>query len=266
MTVRTRDRLQTAYDVVAPSFDRHRAMPDGVPEAIRAAILQAVHASSPRLLDLGAGSGRIGAPFVAAGDDYVGVDLSAGMLREFSARSAHRARLVQADGAGLPFRDAAFDAVLLIQVFGGLRGWRNFIAEARRVLRPDGALILGRTDMPTDGVDARMKDRLAAILKELGAGQDRANAREEIEQSLAADARRHERVMAAAWTARRTPGGFIERHGSGARFSQLAAPVKAQAMRELSTWAAETFGSLDLAFSEPHSFTLQVFRFDNGNR
>ena len=142
-----------------------------------------------------------------------------------------------------------------------MRGWRKIIAEARRVLRPDGALILGRTDMPTDGVDARMKDRLAAILKEIGAGQDRANARDKIEQSLATDARRHQSVSAAAWTATRTPRGFIERHGSGARFSQLAAPVKAQAMRELSAWAAATFGSLDRAFSEPHSFTLQVFRF-----
>jgi ubiquinone/menaquinone biosynthesis C-methylase UbiE len=264
--VRNRNRLQTAYDVVAPSFDRHRAMPDGVPEAIRAAILQAVHVPSPRLLDLGAGSGRIGAPFVAAGDDYVGVDLSAGMLDEFAARSANRARLVQADGAGLPFRDGTFDAVLLVQVFGGLRSWRKFIAEARRVLRPDGALILGRTEMPPGGVDARMKDRLAAILKELDAGQDRANARDEIEQSLAADARRHDSVTAAAWTATRTPRGFIERHGSGARFSQLAAPVKAQAMRELSAWAMATFGSLDRVFSEPHSFELQVFRFDNGNR
>src|SRR5436305_509129 len=83
---------------------------------------------APRLLDLGAGSGRIGAPFVAAGDDYVGVDLSAGMLREFAARTERVARLVQADGARLPFGDAAFDAVLLIQVFGGLSGWREFIA------------------------------------------------------------------------------------------------------------------------------------------
>ena len=72
MNVRTGNRLLTAYDVVAPGFDRHRALPDGVTEAIRAAILETVHVSSPRLLDLGAGSGRIGAPFVAAGDDYVG--------------------------------------------------------------------------------------------------------------------------------------------------------------------------------------------------
>jgi predicted TPR repeat methyltransferase len=74
----------SAYDTAAPAFDRHRALPDGVPQAIRAAVVAATGAPSPRLLDLGAGAGRIGRPFVAAGDDYVGIDLSLGMLRERS--------------------------------------------------------------------------------------------------------------------------------------------------------------------------------------
>src|SRR5215213_6981960 len=101
--------LMSAFDVVAPRFDSFRALPAGVAEAIRAAILKLV-GPSPRLLDLGAGSGRIGATFVAAGDDYVGIDLSSGMLREFAARTAGHGvispRLVQADGRQLPFRDA----------------------------------------------------------------------------------------------------------------------------------------------------------------
>src|SRR5437899_982035 len=68
-----RTRGASAYDAAAPTFDRHRALPDGAAPAIRAAVLAAAgHSSRPRLLDLGAGSGRIGWPFVAAGDDYVG--------------------------------------------------------------------------------------------------------------------------------------------------------------------------------------------------
>ena len=47
--------------------------------------------------------GGIGWPFVAAGDDYVGVDLSLGMLRAFVARCERAPRLVQADGHRLPF-------------------------------------------------------------------------------------------------------------------------------------------------------------------
>src|SRR4051794_25689864 len=105
--------LMSAYDVVAPVFDSHRALPAGVPEAIRTAVLKSVTAA-PRLLDLGAGTGRIGSVFAAAGDDYVGVDLSSGMLREFARHGVEHGAslgLAQADGEQLPFRDSVFDAV-----------------------------------------------------------------------------------------------------------------------------------------------------------
>jgi len=64
----------SAYDAAAPSFDRHRALPYGVPDTIRDTILRAGLPPRPRLLDLGAGSGRIGRPFVQTGDDYTAVD------------------------------------------------------------------------------------------------------------------------------------------------------------------------------------------------
>ena len=132
---------------------------------------RAVDAASPRLLDLGAGTGRIGIPFIAARDDYVGVDLSFGMLSEFRRRAgsgARAPRLVQADGERLPFADASFDAIMLIQVFGGMRGWRRLLAEVRRVLCGAGVLVLGRTLAPPDGLDARMKAQLALLLDKIG--------------------------------------------------------------------------------------------------
>ena len=98
--------LVSQYDAAAPSFDRHRALPDDAVDAIRAGVLTSLASASPRLLDLGAGTGRIGRPFIAAGDDYVGVDLSFGMLREFAPRAGPNKgctpRLVQADGERLP--------------------------------------------------------------------------------------------------------------------------------------------------------------------
>jgi demethylmenaquinone methyltransferase/2-methoxy-6-polyprenyl-1,4-benzoquinol methylase len=139
-----RDKTAAGYDAAAATFDRHRALPAQVPAAIRAAVLAATGIPSPRLLDLGAGTGRIGRPFVAAGDAYVGIDLSFGMLGEFAGRVAQPPPLAQADGERLPFGDATFDAILMVQVFGGMRGWRRVLAEARRVLRPRGALLIGR--------------------------------------------------------------------------------------------------------------------------
>jgi ubiquinone/menaquinone biosynthesis C-methylase UbiE len=256
-----------AYDALAPSFERHRALPDGVAEAIRAAILAAIDASSrPRLLDLGAGTGRIGRPFVAAGDDYVGLDVSFGMLRAFVRRAAgdgQGPRLVQSDGELLPFRDATFDAVMLIQVFGGMRGWRRLVGEARRVLQPAGALVIGRSVAPADGIDAQMRQRLAPVLGEMGVQAER-NMRDDVQHWLDSAAREKTRVVAAAWTADRTPRGFIDRHRTGARFSALPEAVKEKALRTLGAWAAETFGSLDATFSEPHTFELRIYRFHQG--
>lgn len=255
----------STYDLVAPTYDEYRALSDDVVERIRATILETSGPSSrPRLLDLGAGSGRIGRAFVAAGDDYVGVDLSLGMLRQFTRRAdthGHPPRVVQADGQGLPFADGAFDAVLLIQVFGGLRGWRRVLAEARRVLRARGALVLGRSVMPADGVDARMKERLAAILIEMGVPSDEKNAREDVHHWLESTAQGGAGIVAAAWDADRTPRGFLERHRTGARFSVLPEPVKDEALRALRAWAATTFGSLDVISSERHVFELRLFTF-----
>ena len=258
------------YDVVAETYDTYRGLSPHVVGEIRATLLAAVHAPSrPRLLDLGAGSGRIGRAFVAAGDDYVGVDLSFGMLRQFARRAdtdGRLARLVHADGERLPFGDATFDAVLLIQVFGGLDDWRPFVGEVLRVLRSRGTLVLGRGAMPEDGVDARMKARLDTILAAMGVAHERKNAREDVQRWLGTRARGGAPVAASVWEAERSPRGFLVRHRTGARFSLLPEPVKDEAMRRLSAWAGEEFGSLDAGTTERHTFELRFFTFTDEGR
>ena len=146
-----------------------------------------------------------------------------------------RARLVQADGLRLPFGDAAFDAVMLVQVFGGMSAWQAFAGEVRRVLRTPGVVLIGRTATPEDGVDARMKRQLGVILGE-GGGRG-GKARENVEHLLGASAARVERRVVASWSAQRTPRQFIARHRTGARFSALPDAVKDDAMRKLGAWA-----------------------------
>jgi ubiquinone/menaquinone biosynthesis C-methylase UbiE len=255
------------YDALAPNFDRDRALPEGVAEAVRAAVIGAAGVARPRLLDLGAGTGRIGWPFVAAGDDYVGADLSFGMLRTFMARAgADRRipRLVQADGHRLPFPAATFDAVMLIQVFGGMSDWQRFAEEARRVLRSPGAVMIGRTVAPEDGLDARMKRELASILAGIGAQARGKNTRQDVQGLLAASGR-ETRTLVASWIAERTPRQFLDRHRSGARFAALPDAVKDDALRRLGAWAAASFGSLDAVLSEPHGFELSVFKFEGAH-
>jgi ubiquinone/menaquinone biosynthesis C-methylase UbiE len=259
--------LTSPFDAVARSFDRDRALPNGVAETVRTAILGALASGAndgarprPRVLDLGAGSGRIGWPFVAAGDDYVGVDLSYGMLRAFASRCGcgHLRPLVLADGCVLPFADAVFDAVMLVQIFGGLQDWRRLVDEGRRVLRPHGALVLGRTVTPDDGVDVRMRQHLATLF---GARLERQNTREDAERYLTAIACSASHLVGAIWQAEPSPRAFLDRHATAARFSQLPRVHREDALRTLAAWAQTQFGGLDAMFSEAHRFELRVFRF-----
>jgi len=238
-------------------------LPEGVPERIRAAVLSVAGGRWPAVLDLGAGTGRIGLPFVAAGDNYTGVDLSFGMLREFPRRARLaqcRARLAQCNGEALPFRDGAFDVVLLISVVGAVRGWRRLLAEGRRVTRGDGAIVVGKTVGPADGVDARMKERLAAILEDLGVPAEEKKSGKGLAwlESVAAEKRVE---VAASWNAERSPRAFLDRKPTGAKFSELPADVRNEALRRLTAWAQSTFGSLDAPHSEPYTFELTIFRF-----
>lgn len=253
--------MTSSFDRNADKFERYRALPGGVPQAIRNAVWQATGAQpGARVLDLGAGSGRIGRAFVEAGDSYVGVDFSLLMLREFLSRNS-AASLLQADGGQLPFPDGFFELVLLMQVLSGTHNWRNLLSETVRVTLPGGFVVVGNTATPPAGVDAQMKRQLALILEEMGAASHKSKkAREESLEWLQQGSSQTVRETAASWTALRTPREFLGRHRSGAQFSKLPVAVQEEALNKLSAWAEMTFGSLDKTFSETHGFELHVFR------
>ncbi len=253
--------MTSTFDLNAAQFERHRAFPQGVPEAIRQAIWESTAARpSDWLLDLGAGSGRIGRAFVEAGDSYLGVDFSLAMLREFRARDS-AAYLFQADGGFLPFRDHSFGLVLLMQVLSGAHNWQKLLGETKRVTSPGGWVVVGQTATPADGVDVRMKKQLMQILKQMGAASHESKrSREESLQWLRTACSRETQVTAVSWTSQRTPREFMQRHRSGARFSSLPGMVQDEALQKLSVWANTTYGSLNDVFSEKHSFDLHLFR------
>jgi SAM-dependent methyltransferase len=99
-----------------------------------------------RLLDLGAGSGWP-ALFVAktSGCDVALVDLPLSGLRIAAQRAATdriaACWLAVADAAGLPFRDASFDALSHSDVLCCLRGKRAVLQACRRVIRSGGRMV-----------------------------------------------------------------------------------------------------------------------------
>jgi ubiquinone/menaquinone biosynthesis C-methylase UbiE len=252
--------MTSAFDSVAPDFERFRALPAGVPQAIRSAIHAVARVPSPAsVLDLGAGTGRFGKAFIDAGDSYTGVDTSLAMLREFKA-SAGGGFLAQADGRQLPFHNGVFDVVLLLHVLTGADDPQAMIREVQRVCRSGGVVAVGKTVSSESGIDAQLKHQLKLILEELGVSWHRPQKsyRESL-SLLDSFAARHVHSQAASWNRTATPREFFMRHRSGARFAALPPSIQEQAFQKLSAWAEKTFASLDKEFNEQRSFELEIF-------
>jgi len=97
-------------------------------------VRQAGATPATRFLEPGIGTGRIAAPLVRRGYQYVGLDPSAPMLRV----RPNLCPVVQGDVRAMPFAAHAFDVVLTAHVLYLVEGWRSGLAEIRRVLRPGG--------------------------------------------------------------------------------------------------------------------------------
>jgi SAM-dependent methyltransferase len=128
-----------------------------------------VVASDRRVLDIGCGNGRFEVALSPRVARITGVDLSPGMI----GRAAERCRglgnvelrVVDGDG-GLPFADAAFDAIIAVDSFpylfqaGGAALVARQVEETARVLADGGRLVVlnlsYRDDPDRDAADAAL--------------------------------------------------------------------------------------------------------------
>lgn len=127
------DRVARLYDHVMPPapagpLRRGLAMADG---------------SVERVLDVGGGTGR--AARALAIRDRIVVDATPGMVRRVPADLEP----VLASATQLPIADGAVDAVLIVDALHHLPAPDRALAEAARVLRPGGALVVREFDRAT---------------------------------------------------------------------------------------------------------------------
>jgi ubiquinone/menaquinone biosynthesis C-methylase UbiE/DNA-binding transcriptional ArsR family regulator len=134
------------FGSVAADWDRIRSLHVSEGEVERA-IREAVGPDPiDAHLDIGTGTGRLVELFAPQTRRSVGVDLSYDMLAVARAnleRGQHRHVQVRpGDVYALPFEDASFDLVTLHQVLHYLEEPGRALAEAARVLRPGGRLLV----------------------------------------------------------------------------------------------------------------------------
>ncbi|MFI6324490.1 class I SAM-dependent methyltransferase [Nonomuraea sp. NPDC050556] len=129
--------LGRIFDQVADAYDAARP---GYPDELFRAVseLSGVELSGATVVDVGAGTGISSRALQARGARVVSVDPGAEMLAKLVSRAAGSTAL-RADGNVLPLKDGVADLVTYAQSWHWLDPMDS-IAEARRVLRPSGAV------------------------------------------------------------------------------------------------------------------------------
>jgi SAM-dependent methyltransferase len=121
------------FGAAASAYAEHR------PDYAHAAVHWALDlAPGPRVLDLGAGTGKLTATLVAHGADVVAVEPDPAMLRELR-HALPAVRALPGSAEAIPLPDASVDAVLA----GNAMHWFDMDVagpEIARVLEPDGVL------------------------------------------------------------------------------------------------------------------------------
>ncbi len=142
MTANRTERVRRHYDRSAESYDRiiswaEKVLFGGGREWV-------CSQARGEVLEIAVGTGR-NFPFYPEGVYLTGIELSPKMLDLARCRAAELRREVDlhvGDAQNLPFPDASFDTVVATLALCTIPDERRAVAEAARVLRPGGRLLL----------------------------------------------------------------------------------------------------------------------------
>ena len=116
----------------------------------RHALRQAGLRPGMRVLDVATGTGLVAQAALGLGiasDDLIGLDPSRGMLEEN--RKRHAFQLLQGVGEALPFRDSAFDFVVMGYALRHVEDLGSLFAEFHRVLSGHGRVLILEITRPS---------------------------------------------------------------------------------------------------------------------
>ena len=259
--------MSSRFDHAAASYDARSGIPvERRSEIVRVLVTLAELSPGDVVLELGAGTGQLGARFPALGVEYIGLDGSAPMLEVFEQRvpaaKPPAIRLIRTDvDDDWPVPSAGVRAVFSSRAVH-LFAREHVIAETLRVAHPAGATFtLGRVQRDADGIRCRLRREMRSLLAARGvASRDG----EHLQRSVLDAFRAHGAtplgpIVAARWTVRSTAASVLEawREKPGLGGIEPPEETKAAILAEVADWAAARFGSLDTPHEAEERYVLE---------
>ncbi len=115
------------------------------------------------VLDAGCGSGLFSNMVIKQGAQLIGIDAAAGLL-EVARRRNPNASFLEEDLEAMPFADNTFDVVAGFNSFQYAGSFENALAEAARVLKPGGKLVIGIWDKPENSEATEVLKAIGKLL------------------------------------------------------------------------------------------------------
>ena len=153
-----KEQVEKMFDTISGNYDDlNRLISFGTDLKWRKKVLKHIINHQPeRILDIATGTGDLAIKFAekTKASKIVGLDLSEGMLsvarkKVNDTELENKVKFIKGDSEALPFDENSFNA---ITVSFGIRNFDNLekgLSEIFRVLKPNGALIILETSVPT---------------------------------------------------------------------------------------------------------------------
>jgi ubiquinone/menaquinone biosynthesis C-methylase UbiE len=115
------------------------------------------------LLDAGCGSGMFSSMAIDAGAQVIGIDAAPGLL-EIARQRNPQNNFMEEDLEAMPFANNSFDLVTGFNSFQYAGNFSKALAEAHRVLKPGGILVLAIWDKPANSDGAEVLKAISTLL------------------------------------------------------------------------------------------------------
>jgi ubiquinone/menaquinone biosynthesis C-methylase UbiE len=127
------------YDLAAEDYDKKEKYLNSFEKGKFLSLLPEI--KDKKILDVGAGTGRVSLPLVLSGAQVTALDISEKIL-ELLKRKNKKITTVVGEAENLPFENESFDIVTAAFLIVHLKDPKIFFDEVYRVLKPDGLFLV----------------------------------------------------------------------------------------------------------------------------
>ena len=254
-----------SFDRVADVYDATRGLPPDVASTICRTMLDELRrvSNTPRLLEVGIGTGRMAVPLAAAGVQVTGIDISTGMLGLLRGKRGD-IDVMLAEASQPPLRAATFDGLLFVHILhlvpdagATVRATVPLVRRGGVILHGNDAWAAGLRSEAEMVIESAIVDitGLPAAVKDGGDG-----GRQICEQAVIGAGGSADERTVVTWSSNATGRRMLERlarkdYSSSWRIPDADLP---EVLRRAAAGVEKLFGGLDREVPFERSFNLFV--------